>query len=236
MSIHSREQAYIRILAGEKRTVKELSEQLSISEPTVRRDILAMKQKGLIECKRGTVSLIANSPDARIPLNVRDYENPEKKIIIAQRAIQRIQDGDCIMMDASTSTHALIPFLHKFKNLFVITNGSRAAISLAAAGIKTICTGGEITHESFSYVGTDAEALLQRYNANVAFFSCRGLNEKGFATDNSLLENSIRRIMMQKSKRQYLLCDSSKFNKTFFNTLCSYKEVTEIISDIDLHF
>ena len=236
MSIHSREQEYIRILAKQKRTVKDLSEQLSISEPTVRRDILAMKQKGLIECKRGTVALIANSPDARIPLNVRDYENAEKKIIIAQRAIQHIQDGDCIMMDASTSAHALIPFLQKFKNLFVITNGSRAAISLAAAGIKTICTGGEITHESFSYVGTDAEALLQRYNANVAFFSCRGLNEKGFATDTSLLENSIRRIMIQKSERSYLLCDSSKLKKTFLNTLCTYKEVTKIISDIDLHF
>ena len=64
MSIHNREQEYIRILAGQKRSVKDLSERLSISEPTVRRDILAMKEKGLIERKRGMVSLIANSPDA----------------------------------------------------------------------------------------------------------------------------------------------------------------------------
>ena len=102
MSIHNREQEYIRILAGQKRSVKDLSERLSISEPTVRRDILAMKEKGLIECKRGMVSLIANSPDARIPLNVRDYENTEKKIIIAQR-IASVQDADkIIIMDGGT--------------------------------------------------------------------------------------------------------------------------------------
>lgn len=236
MSIYSREEDYIRLLSKHGKSVKELATQLFISEPTVRRDIVAMKEKGIIECKRGFVSLTANSPDTRIPMNVRDYENNDKKTIIAQRAVQHIQNGDCIMMDASTTAYALLPFLKQFKNLFIITNGSKTSIALATMGIKSICTGGEITHESFSFIGTDAEALLRKYNANVAFFSCRGINEKGVATDNSIFENSIRKIMIQNSAKQYLLCDSSKFYKTYLNTLCTNQEITEIISDKPLPF
>ena len=236
MSIYNREKNYIQLLTKQNLTVKQLSEQLTISEPTVRRDILAMKKRGIVECKRGTVLLMTNSPDSRIPMNIRDYENPEKKIIIAQLAVQYIQDGDCIMMDASTTVYAIVPFLNQFKNLFVITNGSRTAIALASMGIKTICTGGEITHESFSYIGPDAEALLRKYNANISFFSSRGLNERGVASDNSIFENNIRKIMIQNSTRQYLLCDSSKFNKTYLNTLCTNTEITEIISDKPLPF
>ena len=98
-------------------------------------------------------------------------------------------------------------------------------------GIKTICTGGEIALESFSYIGPDAENILRKYNADISFFSCRGLSEERVATDNSILENSMRRIMIENSKKSYLLCDKSKYGKVYLNTLCSENEITGIITD-----
>ena len=135
------------------------------------------------------------------------------------------------MMDASTTASHLLPHLSSLKKIILITNGAKTAIEAAAMGIKTFCTGGEMTPESFSYVGTDAESVLRRYNADVAFFSCRGISERGDVTDNSILENSIRRIMIENSKRAYLLCDKSKFGKTYINTLCHKKELDGIICD-----
>ena len=82
-------------------------------------------------------------------------------------------------------------------------------------GIRTICTGGELTLESFSFVGSDAEETLRKYNADIAFFSCRGLSENGLATDSSIFENSIRKIMMKNSKESYLLCDKNKIGKKY---------------------
>ena len=98
-------------------------------------------------------------------------------------------------------------------------------------GIKTICTGGELTGESFSYVGTDAQSILNRYNADVAFFSCRGVSDEGIVTDNSILENSMRKIMIKNSKKSYLICDKSKFGKTYLNTLCHINELEGLITD-----
>lgn len=230
MGIHSRESEYIKILSERDYSVKELSDKLFISEPTVRRDILQLKKKDLITSHRGIVSINRNSPDQRIPLFIRDFENIEEKKRIAKIASGYIKDGDAIMLDASTTAYCLLPYLTQFRNLYVITSGAKTAIALASMGIKTLCTGGEMILESFSYVGPDAESLLEKYHADIAFFSCRGLSENGIATDNSIPENNIRRIMIKNSKRKYLLCDNSKIGNIYLNTLCSTKEINDVIS------
>lgn len=231
MSIHNREELYIKLLSEKEHTVKDLANKLFVSEPTVRRDILVLEKKDIITRKRGRVNLKINSADKRIPLFIRDMENNMSKKEIALKAISHIKDGDVIMLDASTTAYCILPHLLNFKEIFVITNGAKTALELAAMGIRTICTGGEITQESFSYVGTDSENILKNYNADVSFFSCRGLTEDGLATDNSILENSMRKIMIKNSKKSFLLCDKSKFGKKYLNTLCNTKELTGVISD-----
>ena len=230
MSTHQREEKYIRLLAGRDHTVKELAEKLFISEPTVRRDIALLKEKEILVSKNGVVSLKVSFSDKRIPLFIRETEQKEEKVRIAERAAKHIKDGDVVMLDASTTAYHLLPHLVKFKNLILITNGAKSAIEAAAMGIKTICTGGELAPESFCYVGEDAESVLRRYNADIAFFSCRGLSNDGRVTDNSILENGIRRIMMENSARSFLLCDKSKHGKVYINTLCHTKDLDGVIS------
>lgn len=231
MSVYQREEKYISLLSQREHTVKELSAKLFISEPTVRRDINALAKKEILSCKRGKVTLKNRAADQRIPLFIRDMEQNEEKRTIALRAVTHIKDGDVIMLDASTTAYHLLPHLTGFKNILIITNGAKTAIEAASLGIRTICTGGEMTLESFSYVGTDAENILSRYNADKAFFSCRGLTEDGTATDNSILENSVRRIMIKNSKESYLLCDQSKIGSVHLNTLCHKDDLTAVITN-----
>lgn len=231
MSVYQREEKYISLLSQREHTVKELSAKLFISEPTVRRDINALAKKEILSCKRGKVTIKNRAADQRIPLFIRDMEQNEEKRTIALRAVTHIKDGDVIMLDASTTAYHLLPHLTGFKNILIITNGAKTAIEAASLGIRTICTGGEMTLESFSYVGTDAENILSRYNADKAFFSCRGLTEDGTATDNSILENSVRRIMIKNSKESYLLCDQSKIGSVHLNTLCHKDDLTAVITN-----
>ena len=231
MSVYNRENQYISLLAQKPHSIKELAEKLFISEPTVRRDIIVLKEKGLVTSQKGIVALKTNSPDQRIPLFIRHLEQNEKKQSIARKALRHIKDGDVIMLDASTTAFHLLAHLTEFKNVLVITNGAKTALEAASMGIRTICTGGELMYDSFCYVGTDAESVLRNYNADVAFFSCRGISDGGIASDNSILENSIRKIMIKNSEKSYLLCDSSKLGKTYLNTLCNVKELNGVISD-----
>lgn len=230
MSIFNREEKYLRLLSEREHSVKELSEKLFISIPTVRRDIILLKKKDLITSYRGVVSLKSKYADQRIPLFIRNEEYNFAKKEMAIKAASYVKDGDVIMMDASTSAYHLLPHLCSFKNILLITNGAKTAIEAAAIGIKTICTGGEITLESFSYIGVDAEKLINQYHADIAFFSCRGISDEGIITDNSILENALRQIMIQNSKKNILLCDKSKFGKTYLHTLCHKDELDVIIT------
>lgn len=231
MSIYNREEKYLKLLMVKEYSVKELSEKLFVSEATVRRDIVALKKKDLVTSHGGIVSMKSKYADQRIPLFLRNEEFDFAKKEIAIKATSYIKNGNVLMMDASTSAHHLLAHLSAFKNILIITNGAKTAIEAASIGIKTICTGGEITMESFSYVGVDAEKLLQQYHADVAFFSCRGISDDGVITDNSILENNIRRIMIQNSKKKILLCDQSKFGKTYLNTLCHKDNLDAIITN-----
>ena len=231
MPIYEREKNYISLLSEREYTISELSKILFVSEPTVRRDILSMKKDELVECVRGRVRLKTSSPDKRIPLFVRDFRNNEPKQKIAEKAAALVKDGMVIMLDASTTACCIVPYLAVFHNLFVITSGARTAIALASVGIRTVCTGGELALESLSYIGGDAMRTLSGYTADIAFFSCSGLSDGGLATDNSISENDMRKIMMSRAKKSYLLCDSSKYGKVDLNIICDIKNIDGVIMD-----
>lgn len=231
MPFHDRQNIYIDFLAQNDLTAKELAERLFISEPTVRRDVVQLKKKGLVKSIHGKIVLCKQSPNQRIPLFMREDNQNEAKRLIAQKAIRHIKDGDCIMLDASTSAYHIIPFLVGFRNLFVITSGAKAAIMLASLHIRCLCVGGNLTEESFSFVGPDAEQTLRKYNADVAFIACHGLSDAGLITDSSVEENCIRRIMIDNSKKTFLLCDDTKFGKTYLHTLCNTKELSGVITN-----
>jgi hypothetical protein len=138
-----------------------------------------MKKNGLIESNRGLISLKTTSPDRRIPSFLREVQKADEKRVIAHHAISHVKDGMVIMLDASTTAYCMIPFLADFQSILVITSGAKAALALASYGINTICTGGKMISQSYSYVGGDAIRTLSSYNADVAFFSCHGLTEDG---------------------------------------------------------
>lgn len=53
----------------------------------------------------------------------------------------------------------------------------------------------------------------------------------GKLTDNSIEENSLRKVMLQHARKKVFLCDSSKLEHTYLNNLCHLSDVDEIICE-----
>ena len=79
-------------------------------------------------------------------------------------------------------------------------------------------------------MGEDAFKTIESYNADIAFFSCRGLSDEGYLTDIAPEENHIRKRMIKNSNKAYLLCASDKIGKKYFHNLCHKDELTGIIT------
>lgn len=215
-------------------TIKELCKALYISEATARRDLRYLAQKGLINRTHGGAAIRGISADSKIPIHLRENEQSLAKAEIGRRAASLVRDGQVILMDASTTTYNILPYLKARKELIVVTSGAKTALVLAGMNIKTYSTGGQMITESLSYIGADAERMVRGVNADILFFSCRGLSFDGRLSDVSEEENDLRKVMLSRAKTKVFLCDSSKIGKTYFHNLCLVEDIDYIICEREL--
>lgn len=229
-----REKNILETLLKKKRiSVKELARILFISEPSVRRDLASLEKQNLIKRIHGGAIIEETAISKnKIPFLIREYEQSSAKLVIAKKAIELVSDNDVIFLDASTSAFRLIPFLAAKTNITVVTNGVKALTSLAEYGINTISTGGRLVNSCLALVGEDACKTIASINADIAFFSCRGLSADGYLTDIAPEENFVRQKMIKNSKRSFLLCAQEKFNKKYFHNLCHKDDIDAVISEI----
>ena len=232
MLINQRQQRILELLSENPAlNVKSLANLLHVSEPTIRRDFTELAERHLLTKFYGGAKLVHGAADSEIPFMLRENERSQTKVEMGKKAAEHIADGMVIMLDGSTSAYYIVPYLQRFKDLIVVTSGAKTAVALAERNIRTYSTGGQMMTHSFSLVGEEAESFIRKINANICFFSCRGLTLDGIMTDVSVAEVNLRRVMFSHSKKKVLLCDSSKFGKTYFYNQGRLDEVDELVSD-----
>jgi len=228
-----RERSILEILLKKKSaSVKELARELYISEPSIRRDLCELERQNLIKRTHGGAVLEETALSKnKIPFIVRELEASHGKLVIARRAAELVHDNDVIFLDASTSAYCVIDFLTEKKNLTVVTNGVKALAKLAEYGINTVSTGGVLVPSCLALVGEEAYKTVEVINADIAFFSARGLSDDGLVTDISPEENYVRIRMIERSRRAYMLCTSDKKGKKYFHTLTSIDKLDGVLTD-----
>lgn len=235
MSLSDRETELLNLLSTDSAiSVEELAKRLFVSMPTIRRDLMALADRGLILRTHGGATLRHDTAENRMPLYLRQSMNSREKRQIAESAATLVKNGDIVFLDASTTAAYLVPILADFKDVIVITSGVRTAMALSETGIKALCTGGLMINNSFSYIGQDAINMIRHYNADLFFFSCHGIADDGMLTDTSREENDLRAEMMHRAKRNVLLVDNSKFGLPCWHNLCHVSEVDHVFCNMPL--
>jgi len=226
-----RQAEILKILEENKSiSVARLSKLLYVSAPTIRRDLTLLEHQGSVLRTHGGV-VLKQAAESEIPLILREDQNSDSKKIIVQKAVQYINNGDVIFLDASSTVAHIIPYLKKFKDIVVVTNSPQTSIRLGEENIKNYCTGGLLLLHSIAYVGSDAEKFISSINANIFFFSSRGYVENENITDSSIEEATIKKAMMKNSEKTFYLCDNSKRNKKYIYNICRTKDVAKIINE-----
>ncbi|MBQ9783493.1 MAG: DeoR/GlpR transcriptional regulator [Clostridia bacterium] len=194
-------------------SVKELCALLYQSPATIRRDLSALEQQGLLKRSYGGAVLTEVFAD-QLPLFIRSAKNISAKKRICAKAARLIEDGDTLFLDASSTTYFLAPHLKGFSDLTVITNNPHLSIVLSELKIRNHCTGGEMLNDSIALVGRDAERMIQGILAHKCFFSARGVNDL-YISDSSKAERDVKLAMLAHAQKRYFLCDSSKRNTQY---------------------
>lgn len=213
-------------------TVKTLAGRLYASEATVRRDLTELEKRGLVKRLHGGVVLL-DGANRELPIAVREQQNVEAKREIAAKAAKYLRDGQVIFLDASSTAMFLIKYFESYKLLTIVTNGLKTAQELSGLNHKVYCTGGLMLHNSSAYVGDFAVDFVRHFNADIFFFSSRGVSEAEMINDASIEETNVRRAMLEQSRQRIFLCDHTKLGKTYCYNLCSLKQTDAWITDDD---
>ncbi|MBQ8907529.1 MAG: DeoR/GlpR transcriptional regulator [Clostridia bacterium] len=234
MAFKERESAILEYLQEKKEaTVGELCRAFFVSEPTMRRDLLALHNAGKILRTHGG-AVYRGEPGENLPQGFREREHVSAKALIAKRCLALVKDGDTVMLDASSTAFELLKLLPAKHSIVVLTNNAGAAQALAETKIKAFVTGGELARGTYALVGSQAESFIRSFNADICFFSVRRLTPDGRLTDNAIAENAVRRAMLSRSRRSVLMLDSQKIGEPCMNTLCTLDEVTHVVSEEDI--
>ncbi len=234
MSFKDRESSILEYLSQNREaSIDELCAKFFVSAPTIRRDLKALAASGKIIRTHGG-AFLSSFPGESIPQEVREREFVHEKDIIAKKCLDLINDGDSVMIDASSTCFQLIKQLSAKNSIVLITNSTQAPLISAKTGVKTFVSGGEVSKTSFGYVGPLAEEFIRKFNADICFFSVCSLTPDGKLTNNSTSENQLCRVMLECSKRSVLLLNSQKIGPAKLNTLCTLNDVDYVVSETDI--
>lgn len=214
-------------------TVEDLSRRFFISLPTAYRDLRKLEQQRLIIRGEGGAMPVA-AEKATLPLDFRKAINAQAKAVIAQRAVEMVEKGSVIFLDASTTAANMIDYLRPDMELTVLTNGLMTAVQLRNAGIRTYCVGGSLIDNSIAVGGKLAGDVVDRFCIDMMFFSSYGVDHRGIIIDTADAESTLRRRILQKPVVSVFLCDQSKFGKNSVFRITSIAMVDYVVSDAPL--
>ncbi len=203
--------------------LNELAETTQVSESTIRRDLIALEERGVVRRTHGGVVSIS-AP------YIKSDETRRAKQDIASLAVKLIEDGDTILLDGGTTTFEIARKLAGRK-IQVITNAIPVAELLSTdENVNLVMLGGYVYPRSQVAIGPLTAGMLQQLNCRRAFLSAAGINEKGLFNSN-LLTVETEQAMMRCADTVTVVADSTKFGRQSTIKLCSLDEIDEMIVD-----
>ncbi|WP_040951618.1 DeoR/GlpR family DNA-binding transcription regulator [Gorillibacterium massiliense] len=236
------EERLLRIVEMVKRsgkaTVAELSEALSVSPVTIRRDLERLEEEQLLYRTHG--GAISPERSFRETAHERSFAEKEDAFIeekerIAEEAARLVNDGDAVLMTPGTTNMVLARHLIGKKELTVVTNAVNIAAALGGqTGWNVMLTGGRLRPQSFALVGPLAERSLSDMRVDKLFIGVDGIDLREGITTPNMEEAGVNRQMINIAKEVIIVADRSKFGKVAFSRIAGLDTVHTIVTDSKL--
>lgn len=223
-----RERTILKILSEQgSLSVSALSRDLGVSEVTVRSDLKGLEERGYLNRSRGGAY-----PALHQSILERQNWRPEEKNRIAAAAAELVEDGDCVMIEAGTTTALIARHLAGRRDVHIVTN-SALVFSYARLNpsLKITMTGGEFRREAESMVGPIALRTIGGLNVRFAFVGTDGFSARAGLTTQLVEGAEIVKAMRDRAEATWLVADSSKYGKSGFVSVLPLEVVDGIITD-----
>lgn len=231
-----RQSEILKLLQAEHDLKTEyLVQHFGVSIETIRRDINALEQKGLIKKVYGGITVPSDSAriDSLENWHIRSGHCMEEKAKIAQAALSLIPDNSVIALDIGTTLHEFAKLLNTKKNLSIITGSLYIASELSQSTSHHVyAIGGLVIPNEAVTSGSFARNFLKSFSSIDYFIT----SADGFSTKNGLTEfgeaiADVKQQIHALSSKTIALIDHSKFGREALFKTCELSDIDILVTD-----
>jgi DeoR family transcriptional regulator of aga operon len=209
----------------------DLVRELDVSSATMRRDLAAMEEQGLLVRTHGGVRAL--DPTTEVPVLLRDNRFRDAKVRIAEHAAGLLPAGRySVAISGGTTAAAVARELATRPDLAIVTNALTTATELASrSNLKVIMTGGFVRSSSFEAVGALAENTFNAINVGTAFLGTDGISVRGGATTHDETEARTNHAMLAHAEHVVVVADGSKVGRVTLAKVADLSEIDVLVTD-----
>jgi DeoR family fructose operon transcriptional repressor len=218
-------------------TVAQLAERFDVSPDTIRRDLDQLDAEGvLIRTHGGAVSPSA-LPRAETGLDVRRRVQAAAKDRIGALAATLVQDSSALMVNAGTTTLAVVRSLRDHRDLTVATNSIQIPTEISPQVVRDLYVfGGAVRLGAQATIGpvvfrngiTGGEADVR---CDLAVIGVGAVSAEGGYSVSNLAEATMIADMIRRSSRVAIVADSSKFGRRLFAQVVGLDQADYLVTD-----
>ena len=220
--------------------VTQIAELLHVSAGTIRNDLNALQSEGKVKRVLGGAVLVEQPPQANQQLNGEETETILVPYVAAKQRIARwaadtIEDGDTIFLDASSTVRFMVPHLHEYSRLTIVTNGLETARQIArGTAHPVIQVGGMVNRSGNATTSLIGLTMLENLHIRTAYVSCVGFDLQTGMTERSIEEAQLKEALLSSIPRIMALVGSNKIGSVSTTPFIIPERITHFFTDSDV--
>jgi DeoR family fructose operon transcriptional repressor len=211
--------------------VADLASRYGVTTETIRRDLTGMQNRKLLRRVHGGAVPVERMNHEPM-VEARDMVNAEEKLRIATAAVAEVPERGSVIIDSGSTGQRLAEVFPVERDVHVVTNSLLTALTLSRRGLHDLTVlGGAVRTKRHAMVDDTTRAELQHMAIDVLFFSCDGLSFQHGLTTPYREEHTIKRAMIERSRRVVAMVDHSKFGNVQMFSFAAFDEIDVLVTD-----
>lgn len=212
-------------------TTVELAQRLAVSGETVRRDLQALSDDGIVQKFHGGVSLHRDVQES--PFQLRLRSNVAAKRRLAQQVSALLPDGASLVLDNSSTACFVAEALAERRGLTVATPSLEVARALAGSGDRhtVMLPGGTLRSSDMTLAGANALRFAAQLHPDYFVVSVAALSARGGCLDFDPFEVEFKQTVSPHATTVIVVADSSKFGAPGLITSLPWDQVQVLVTD-----
>lgn len=213
--------------------VRDLAEELNVSEATIRKDLTALEKQGLLRRTHGGATHVRElTHDIHLFYRTRQIKNRAEKTRIGTAAARHIQANQIIAFSGGSTTLQIARQIAPQQPFTAITNDLNIVRVLAPHDqIEIFVPGGYLRLSRDNLIGPTATTAIRDFDIDILFLTVTGLHMDRGATAGHIGHVVYLRELVARAKRCIVVADHTKFENPAQITICGWEAVDLLITD-----